>query len=350
MMPNTMTVHKLIKYAGYELQLEIVAGAEGLERGIKTAEVNRPGLALCGYYNYFGYERVQLFGHGEISYLESLSSRQRSDVLATFFSYAIPCVVVTNSLPVPPELTVAGNRKHIPILTTRLSSSVFITRLLLFLEDEFGPAEYVHGNLVDVFGVGVLLLGQSGIGKSECALELLQRGHRLIADDTVLLKRVSGHRVFGIRVQPLRHYMEVRGLGIIDVIALFGVTAVGERKQVELVVTLELWDENKAYNRTGLDDDFYCFHEEHIPHAVIPVRPGRNISRLVEVAAMNLWGRKLGFHPAKDLDRALIGMMRSKNGEVVLDEWQHEALHQELIHPTESEHHPIFGLKDESQQ
>jgi HPr kinase/phosphorylase len=336
-MPNTMTVRKLIKYAGYELQLEVTGGSTGLDRPIKTAESNRPGLALCGHYQHFGYDRVQIFGHGEMSYLESLHPAARLDVLKKLSSYPIPCVVVTSGFPVLPEVASIGNQNSIPILTTRLSSSVFTTRLLLFLEDEFGPAEYIHGNLVDVFGVGVLILGKSGIGKSECALELLQRGHRLIADDTVLLKRVSGHRVFGIRSQPLRHYMEVRGLGVVDVIALFGVTAVGDRKQVELVVTLELWDENKEYIRTGLDEDFYCFHNEYIPHVVIPVRPGRNLSNLVEAAAMNLWGKKLGFHAAKDLDHAITKMMHTENEEVVLDEWQHEALHREIIHPTETE-------------
>ncbi len=336
-MPNTMTVRKLIRYAGYELQLEVAAGSEGLDRLIETAESNRPGLALCGHYQHFGYNRVQIFGQGEISYLESLNSSMRAENLEELSSYPIPCVVVTSGSPVPPELAAIGNQNNIPILTTSLSSSVFTTRLLLFLEDEFGPAEYVHGNLVDVFGVGVLILGKSGIGKSECTLELLQRGHRLIADDSVLLKRVSGHRVFGIRMQPLRHYMEVRGLGIIDVITLFGVTAVGNRKQVELVVTLEIWDENKKYNRTGLDEDFYSLHNESIPHTVIPVGPGRNLSNLVEVAAMNLWGKKLGFHAEKDLNQAIADMMHTKNEEIVLDEWQHEALHQGVIHPTESE-------------
>ena len=176
-MPNhIMTVRQLIKYAGYELQLEITAGRDGLDRALKTAESNRPGLALCGYYDHFGYERVQILGHGEISYIESLPRLKQTEVLNKFFSYALPCVVITNNLPLPSEFVAIGNRTNIPILTTRLSSAVFTTRLLLFLEDEFGPSEYVHGNLVDVFGVGVLILGDSGIGKSECALELLQRG------------------------------------------------------------------------------------------------------------------------------------------------------------------------------
>jgi HPr kinase/phosphorylase len=335
-MESNMTVMKLIKYAGYELKLEATPGADGLNRQIKTAESNRPGLALCGYYEYFGYNRVQIFGHGEIGYLEGLSPTTRSEVLIKLLSYAIPCIVVTSNLTPPAELITIGKQNRIPILTTSLTSAVFTTRLLLFFEDEFDPSEYVHGNLVDVFGVGVLILGQSGIGKSECALELLQRGHRLIADDTVLLKRMSGHRVFGIRARPVKHYMEVRGLGIIDVVALFGVTAIGDRKQVELVVTLEPWDNSKVYNRTEIDD-VYSFHDESIPHVVIPVRPGRNISNLVEVAAMNLWGQKLGFHAAKDLDQEVIQLMRSKDDEVVLDEWEHETLHPEITHPTDSE-------------
>jgi HPr kinase/phosphorylase len=325
-----MTVRQLIKYTGYELQIKVAAGQDGLDREIKTAESNRPGLTLCGYYEHFGYERVQILGHGEISYLESLSPAKRRSVLNKFLSYPLPCLVVTSDLPFPKELLHISNRTNTPLLTTRLSSSVFTTRLLLFLEDEFGPSESVHGNLVDVFGVGVLILGKSGIGKSECALELLQKGHRLIADDTVLLKRVSGHRVIGIRPQPLKHYMEVRGLGVIDVIALFGVTAVGDRKQVELVVTLENWDETKQYNRGGLESDMYCFHDERIPHVVIPVASGRNISNLVEVAAMDVWGQKLGYSAAKEFDKALIEIMRRGDGETTLDEWQRSALHPEI--------------------
>ena len=336
MLDHIMTVRQLIKYAGYELQLKVTAGYDGLDRALKTAESNRPGLALCGHYDYFGHERVQILGHGEISYIESLTPSERTEILQKFFSYALPCVVVTSSLPIPSELVAIGNHVNIPILSTRLSSAVFTTRLLLFLEDEFGPSEYVHGNLVDVFGVGVLILGDSGIGKSECALELLQRGHRLIADDTVLLKRVSGHRVFGMRAQPLKHYMEVRGLGIVDVIGLFGVTAIGDRTQVELVVTLELWDETKAYNRTGLDEEVYTFHNERIPYVVIPVATGRNISNLIEVAAMNLWGQKLGFHAAKEFNETLIGEVAERNDETALDEWQHTTLHREILKPTKS--------------
>jgi len=332
-MGQNVTVRKLIKYAGYELQIEVVAGVEGLNRQIKTAESNRPGLALCGYFNHFGYDRVQILGHGEIGYLDSLTPAVRFDVLNQLLAFPLPCVVVTSALSPPVELIDLANQNHIPVLATILGSSVFTTRLLLFFEDEFGPSEHVHGNLVDVFGVGVLILGQSGIGKSECTLELLQRGHRVIADDVVLLKKVSEHRVFGIRPRPLKHYIEVRGIGIIDVVGLFGVTAVGDRKEVELVATLERWDDSKAYNRAGIKDDEYVFHKESIPHVVIPVRPGRNLSNLIEVAAMSFWGNKLGFDAAKEFDNALVEMACDKNDEAVLDQWRHETLHREIVHP-----------------
>ena len=334
-MKQHVTVRNLIKYAGHELQTDVVAGEAGLDRQIKTAESNRPGLALCGYYEHFGHDRVQIFGHGEVGYLESLSATARFDVLNQLLSYPLPCIVVTSGLCPPEELIDLANRNQITVLTTVLASSTFTTRLLLFFEDEFGPSEYVHGNLVDVFGVGVLILGQSGIGKSECTLGLLQSGHRVIADDTVLLKKVSEHRVFGIRPRPFKHYIEVRGIGIIDVVALFGVTAVGDRKQVELVATLEPWNKEKAYNRTGVRDDEYIFHNERLPHVVIPVRPGRNLANLIEVAAMSFWGDKLGLDAAKEFDSALVEMTQDKNDEVVLDQWRHETLHREIVNPSD---------------
>ena len=335
-MVQHVTVRNLIKYAGHELQTDVVAGEAGLDKQIKTAESNRPGLALCGYYEHFGYDRVQIFGHGEVAYLESLPATDRFAVLDRLLSYPLPCIVVTGKLNPPSELIDIANRNRIAVLTTVLASSAFTTRLLLFFEDEFGPSEYVHGNLVDVFGVGVLILGQSGIGKSECTLGLLQNGHRVIADDTVLLKRVSEHRVFGIRPRPFKHYIEVRGIGIIDVVALFGVTAVGDRKQVELVATLEPWNEDKTYNRTGIRDDEYIFHSEKLPHVVIPVRPGRNLSNLIEVAAMSLWGDKLGLDAAKEFASALARMAKDKNDEDVLDQWRHETLLREIVQPLDA--------------
>jgi HPr kinase/phosphorylase len=309
-MPQSITVRKLYARMRYELQMELVAGGGGLDRRIEVAEVNRPGLALCGYYDYFAYDRVQVLGNGEISYLQTLTSRRRKDVLDKFLSYEIPCVIVTRGLPVPQELVRKADEVNIPVFSSSLATPVFTGRLHLFLEEEFGPYEIVHGDLVEIYGIGVLILGESGIGKSECALDLICRGHRLIADDAVLLKRVTGHRIFGTSANPLlRHYMEVRGVGIIDVMTLFGVTAVRKRKRVELAVTLEKWDEGKDYNRSGLDEDYYFILGERLPHVTIPVQPGRNTSIVVEVAAMNLRAKKMGIYSAKQLEKSLIKRM-----------------------------------------
>ena len=321
-MPDAFTIAKLLQYL--ELKLEPLAGKEGLERRVCSVQSNRPGLALCGYFDHFGHDRVQIFGNGEISYLQQLDSSERYVILTRFFSYEIPCLVITRSLTAPSEMIALSNKQRIPLLQTEHDSSTFTTLLLHFLENEFGPTEFVHGNLVDVYGLGVLILGQSGIGKSEASLELLRKGHRLIADDTVLLKKISEHRVFGIRPNPLKHYMEIRGLGIIDVVALFGTTAVGNRKQVELVVTLEQWNSARSYDRTGLESKPYQFHQESISHVVLPVAPGRNISNLIETAAANLWSKKLGINAPENLNRALTDMMNDEQKKDRVEEWQHQ--------------------------
>lgn len=324
-MPQSITVRKLYQRMKYELQMELVAGEEGLDRRIEVAEVNRPGLALCGHYDYFAYDRVQVLGNGEISYLQKLSPQERREIFDRMLSYDIPCIVVTRGLPVPEELIEKANQVGIPVFSSSLPTPVFTGRLHLFLEEEFGPYEIVHGDLVEVYGIGVLILGKSGIGKSECALDLIRRGHRLVADDAVLLKRVTGHRIFGMSPNPLmRHYMEVRGVGIIDVVTLFGVTAVRSRKRVELVVTLKEWEEAKDLDRTGLEEDYYYILGERLPHVTIPVKPGRITSIIVEVAAMNLRAKKMGIYSAKQLDEMLIRKMQEgvELGEIEEpDEW-----------------------------
>ncbi len=322
-MPQSITVRKLFQRMEYELQIELVAGEKGLDKKLHTAETNRPGLALCGHYESFAYDRVQVLGKGEIAYLNKINADERTRVVQKILSYPLPCIIVTNDLPAPQELIVESNCAGIPVLSTTLSTPVLIRRLLLFLEDEFGPYEIIHGNLVEVFGIGVLILGESGIGKSECALELIKHGRRIIADDAVLLKRISGHRIFGTSAHTLKHYMEVRGIGIIDVLTLFGVTAVRTRKRVELVVTLEHWDAKQEYDRSGLDEDFYEILGEKLPHVTIPVRPGRNISIIVEVAAMNLRAKKMGHYAAEEFNTALIQEMQQvESRDWEIDEWE----------------------------
>lgn len=310
-MPQSITVRKLLKRMKYELDLNLLAGEEGLDKEICIAEVNRPGLALCGHYDHFASDRIQVLGHGEMAYIRKINESERIRIVEELFSYPLPCVVVTRGLQIPEVIIDEGNICEIPILSSNLSSPAFIGRLVPFLEDEFGACKVIHGNLVEVFSIGVLILGKSGIGKSECVLELIKRGHRFIADDAVLVKHESGHRIIGTSAHPFnKYYMEVRGLGIIDVQMLFGVNAVKFRDRIELVITLDEWNKKKDYNRSGLDEESYSLLGEELPHVIIPIQPGRNVSVIVEVAAMDLRAHKMGHYAAKEFEEMLIREMQ----------------------------------------
>jgi HPr kinase/phosphorylase len=312
-MSEKITIHQLFKQLEYDLKLHLIAGDEGLDKKYVTvAEVNRPGLALYGDFESFANDRIQVMGAGEIQRVQKLTSEERRDIFLKMLSYDVPCFVVTRGLDVPQELIEECNQKETPLLSSALSTPAFVGRLVPRLEDEFGPSIIVHGDFVEAFGIGLLIMGESGIGKSECALEMIRRGHRLIADDAVLLKRVTGHRVLGSSAFGFGHYMEVRGVGIIDVSALFGITAVRAKKSVDMVVTLEHWNENKIYNRSGMEDEIYSILDEDLPHVTIPVQPGRNTSIVVEVAAMNLRAKKLGHHGAREFDEAVIRYSRGE--------------------------------------
>lgn len=308
-----MTLKQLFVQMGYDLRLDLVAGEKGLDKKIiSVAEVNRPGLALCGYFYSFAYDRIQVLGAGEIEYLESISSEERRRIFQKMLSYDIPCFVVTRGLVVPKELIEECERTDTPLFRTDLVTPAFLGRLEPQLEDELGPSEVVSGDLVEVSGVGVLIIGESGIGKSECALELIRRGHRLVADDVVLIKRVPGHRLIGSNVYPFGHFMEVRGVGIIDVAVLFGITAVRPKKSIDMVAILERWDESKDYERLGLEQKTYTILEEELPYVLIPVQPGRNTAIIVEVAAMNLRAKQMGKFAAKEFSEFINEKMRKR--------------------------------------
>ena len=315
-MPKKILVSHLSSQLEYDQKLKLLAGEKGLaSKMITVSEVNRPGLSLCGYYEGFAHDRIQVMGAGEIGYLETLSSDERKAIFQKMLSYDIPCFVVTRGLKVPQELIDECESMSIPLFSTSLDTPAFVARLVPRLEDEFGPSALMAGNFVEAFGIGVLIIGESGIGKSECALELIRRGHRLIAEDVVYLKRVTGHRVLGSNVYPFGHYMEVRGVGIIDVSTLFGITSVRARKTIDMVVTLEHWEENKDYDRLGLEEKTYNILDEELPHVTIPVQPGRNTSITVEVAAMNLRAKKMGRHSARELNESLMHRMRQETNE-----------------------------------
>jgi len=305
-----LTVRRFLEISGKTLDLHALTGKAGFDNVITTSEWNRPGVAFAGFLDVFAYDRIQVLGNTEISYLRSLGSRERRRRLKTIFSYAIPCFVITSTYPIPPELLELAEANRIPVLKTSFNTSLFVGRLIYLLDQEFAPSVTIHGVLLDVFGMGVLIVGESGVGKSECALELIQRGHRLVADDVVILRRRSKTMIVGCSSLVTKHHMEVRGLGIINVESLFGAGAVCDEQTVDLVIALERRQEGKEYDRVGLEDRTRTILDVAIPECVIPVEPGRNLSILVEVAAMNQRLKNTGFNPARSLNEQLVQRMK----------------------------------------
>jgi HPr kinase/phosphorylase len=281
------------------LALDLLAGGDGLERVITSPHVQKTGLALAGFHQYLQAGRALIFGESEIRFLESLDGRTRADRLRLALAFDLPCVIITNGLAAPPELTVEAERAHVPLLRTPLVTPTAIAKITSILEDSLAERATLHAVLVDVLGLGVLITGESGIGKSECALDLIARGHRLVADDTVEVRRRSETILIGTCPELTRHHMELRGLGVINVKELFGIASTRSSKRVEQVVRLERWDPARQYERLGLDDA----HDEilglRVPLIRMPVAPGRNIAILVEVAARNQLLRARGHHAAR---------------------------------------------------
>ncbi|HKK65321.1 MAG TPA: HPr(Ser) kinase/phosphatase [Clostridia bacterium] len=296
------------------LNLKCIGGRPGLVRTIREPEINRPGLTLSGFFDEFAHERIQLFGRGEIAYINKLEQKDNLETIEKMFSYRIPCCVFANSY-TPGEKTMKiAENAECPILQTDLPSGEFALRLMRALNDIFAPKEVVHGVLVEVFGIGVLIRGSSGVGKSETALELIERGHRLISDDSVELKRMNGNLLIGAsQNQSLGHHMEIRGLGIINVSHLFGVGAIRDKKQVQLLVELEEWDAEKVYDRLGSGDTNKEMLGVKIPALIIPVKPGRNIPIIIETAAMNERLKKMGYFSARDFNQNVLKWLESEN-------------------------------------
>jgi HPr kinase/phosphorylase len=301
-----ITVKELIGEEGKELQLDLVAGEGGLEKKITSADINRPQLGLSGFLQHFAFERIQIIGITEITYINTLPETERWDRFSHLFSDKSPCFIVTTNLEPPPALLELGNKNNTCIFQSHLPTTRFISLLSNYLDVKFAPHISMHGVLVDIYGVGVLITGPSGIGKSETALELIHRGHRLVADDVVHIDLIAGNVLMGYGSEVIKYHMEIRGLGIINIRNLFGVSAVRTRKRVSLVIQLEEWSDSKEYDRTGLSEKTIDILGVEIPVLTIPVRPSRNISILVEVGAMNQRLKRLGFHAAHELDRKLL--------------------------------------------
>jgi len=311
MKKKTLTAKSLFENTREILSLELVNGIEEGPIPITVMDLHRPGLALTGFMQNFLNERIQILGETEILYLNTRSELEKKAAIERLFSVPIPCVIVSRSLEIPPELTEAAAEKHVPLLRTSMLTTPFIHELIKYLDDYFAPTDMLHGTLVDVYGVGLLFTGRSGIGKSEIALDLLERGHRLVADDTVQVIKKADDVLIGRGHDHLQHYMEIRGVGIINVHDLFGIRSVRVQKRVEVAVNLEEWDMSKDWNRDGLRDSTTTILGVKIPQVKIPLFPGKNITVISEVIAMNHMLKVYGINAAEKFNNLLIDMMKS---------------------------------------
>lgn len=315
-----VSVGSLLEAHEYDLRLSALTGAGGLERQVRHGRVHRPGLALAGDARALDPGRVQLLGLDEVEYMEGLASERLAPLIRRFLDSQPACVVVADNLTPPAALLDEAGRRELAVLRSPVLADTLADRLGEFLQESLGLTRNVHGVLVDVLGVGVLIRGRSGIGKSECALDLVVRGHRLVGDDVVVLRRRSPSTVYGSCSPIIQHHMEIRGLGIINVKDLYGVSAVRDRKKVELVVELEPWREDAEYDRLGLEDRTSDLLGVEIPALVIPVGQGRNTSTLVEVAARNLLLKRQGHHSAREFQAKLVRVISESGDEPAIEE------------------------------
>jgi HPr kinase/phosphorylase len=310
-----LTVEQLLKEKKDYLELIMVSDRSGLTRVIYENGIDRPGLALAGFTKRFTHKRVQVLGETELVYLAALSKAKRKAAIEGMLRFKIPCIFVTKGQEVPPELLKEADRSKTALMVSKLSTTEFIKRLDTFLDGIFAPSVTVHGTLVDVYGVGLLYTGKSGIGKSECALDLIERGHRLVADDMVKITRRSPEIITGSGSELLGHRMEIRGLGIIDIEKLFGIRAIRLQKRIEVEVRLVYWEDQGHYERLGLEDKFTEILGVEIPIVTIPISPGKNITVISEVIAMNHMLRVFGTNPAQEFQKRLMEAIQRKEEE-----------------------------------
>ncbi len=308
-----LTVGDLLKEQGERLRLELLSGEKSLGRRVQVADLNRPGLALSGFLDRFRAERVQVFGAGEQAYCQKADVKKLAESLSAMLSSAdVPCVIVTHNAPIPAALTQACKKHGVPLIRSAFDTATLTGELSEALEARLAPMATIHGVLVDVYGLGVLIQGDAGIGKSECALELLKRGHILVADDVVQVQHRRGSYLRGSCPEPLKNHMEIRGLGLIDVKLLFGIGAILDRTRIELAIKLEPWSAQAAVDRTGLETRKLTILDVDVPLIRIPVSPGRNLAVLIEVASLNQRLRSQGYFSAETFNKRLIERMNPK--------------------------------------
>lgn len=313
-MERSVTLDKIIRSE----KLTVVympesAGKNGAKRNVFSTDVNRPGLPLLGFFDHFDDTRIQILGNVEMSFLSEKSAEERRRIFSDLFSHPIPALVVTRNLPIPEDLILCAEAYGIPVLSSPRSTSRFMSSLISFLNVELAPRITRHGVLVSVYGEGILILGESGVGKSETAMELLKRGHRLIADDAVELRAVSDLTIVGSAPELIRYLIELRGIGLVDVRHIFGMGSVMDTSKIDFVVQLENWDENTTYDRLGLETQYYEILGHQIPSVTIPVCPGRNLAIIIEVAAANNRQKRTGYNAAEEFNRRMLQHMSAED-------------------------------------
>lgn len=308
----SLSIQELLTDNEYGLGLSLLAGTKGLTHRISSSRIQKPGLALAGYAEHLHPDRLQVLGNTEISYLQQIDSRVAAENIAALCNFPISCFVVTKGLRPPQLLLDLADANAIPVLATSHQSSTFISLITKYLEERLLPTIHLHGVLMDVLGVGVLITGKSGIGKSECALDLVIRGHRLVADDMVFIKKKMPAVLVGQAEESLQYLMEIRGLGIINIKDLYGVSAIRDKKIVDMQLELMEWDESHEYDRLGVDDRTVTILGIEIPHLIIPVRPGRNLGSIIEVAARNNLLKGMGYHSARDFQERLLARIEAR--------------------------------------
>jgi HPr kinase/phosphorylase len=307
---SALTVEELLRVKREYLALELLTDERGITREIPGPEISSPGLVLTGFTERFPSARVQVLGETEVAFLNSLDPERRQLALEVFLSFDLPVVFITKGQDPPEPLLALANERGTPVVRTQLKTAEFYNRIKPFLEDYFAPTTTMHGSLADVYGVGLLFIGKSGIGKSEAVLDLIERGHRLVADDMVIVSRRGNEILIGRGHELQRHHMEIRGVGIIDIARLFGIRAIRQQKRIEVVVQLEVWDENAHYDRTGLTPQTMPILGVETPRVVVPLNPGKNITVIAEVVAMNHLLKFTGVDSAALFDERLRQHMR----------------------------------------
>jgi HPr kinase/phosphorylase len=288
-----------------KFDLELISGEDGVNRPITTSDISRPGIEMAGYFEYYPAERIQLLGKTELSFIQKLNQFDRASRMERLCTDITPGIIVTRDMEIPLELIEACEREAVPLMRSKQKTTHFSSKLTNFLDSKLAPTTAVHGVLVDVYGVGVLITGKSGVGKSETALELVKRGHRLVADDCVEIRQQDEGMLVGNSPELIEHLLEIRGLGIINVMTLFGAGAVRSYKRITLVINLEIWDKTKQYDRLGLDEEKMKIIDSEITKLTVPVRPGRNLAVIIEVAAMNYRLKRMGMDAAQQFNERL---------------------------------------------